>query len=63
MANLYLTCKSCGKSFFSGVMSPPPEPRAHECTWCHDAPVYEVTDFYVPYSDADLDAAAGAHHG
>ncbi|MGH9156481.1 MAG: hypothetical protein ACRD1K_11750 [Acidimicrobiales bacterium] len=63
MANLYLSCKSCGKQFFSGVQQPPPDPRTHECLWCHEAPVYKVADYIVAYTDADLDAAAGAHHG
>ncbi len=42
---LYLRCKSCGRQFFSGVDLPPPEPRPHECMWCHSAPVYELNDY------------------
>lgn len=42
---LYLKCKSCSRQFFSGVDLPPPEPRPHECMWCHAAPVYEVNDY------------------
>lgn len=61
MANLYLTCKGCGKQFFSGVQEPPPDPRTHECMWCHEAPEYSLNDFVVGYSDADLDGAS-VHH-
>ena len=42
---LYLTCKSCNRQFFSGVDLPPPEPRPHECMWCHAAPTYELNDY------------------
>lgn len=63
MANLYLTCKSCGKQFFSGVASPPPDPRTHECMWCHESPEYQLNDYVVAYTDDDVAAAAGAHHG
>ena len=42
---LYLICKSCSKRFFSGVDLPPPEPRPHECTYCHAAPVYDRADY------------------
>lgn len=24
---------------------PPPEPRPHECMWCHAAPMYELNDY------------------
>lgn len=44
---MYLTCKSCGRQFFSGVDLVPPEPRPHECTYCHAAPVYEPADYLV----------------
>lgn len=47
MPNLYLQCKSCGREFFSGVAAPPPEPRTHECMWCHAAPEYQPADFVV----------------
>ncbi len=47
MPPLYLHCKSCGREFFSGVAAPPPEPRPHECMWCHAAPEYEPADFMV----------------
>ena len=42
---LFLACKSCGRQFFSGVDDPPPEPRTHECSWCHDTPSYELNDY------------------
>ena len=42
---LYLTCKSCNRQFFSGVDLPPPEPRPHECMWCHAAPTYDLNDY------------------
>ncbi|MEO6121686.1 MAG: hypothetical protein ABIW46_01660 [Acidimicrobiales bacterium] len=62
MANLYLTCKSCEKQFFSGVDEPPPDPRSHECMWCHEAPVYELGDYVAAYTDSELTTAAGGHH-
>jgi len=54
---LYLNCTSCGRQFSAGVDAPPPEPRGHECTHCHAAPVYHAGDFIVPtgYGTADLD--------
>lgn len=61
MANLYLTCKSCNKLFFSGVEEPPPDPRPHECMWCHAAPEYQLNDYVVAYTDAELSSAA-VHH-
>jgi len=63
MANLYLTCKACRRSFFSGVQAPPPEPRTHECMWCHEAPEYGLEDFFVGYSDDDLRSAEPVHPG
>ena len=55
MPNLYLTCKNCGREFFSGVAAPPPDPRPHECTHCHAAPVYEVGDFVAPPGYANME--------
>ena len=51
MPPLFLQCKSCGRTFFSGVDKPPPEPRPHECAYCHAAPEYELNDFRVPESE------------
>lgn len=57
MSNLWLRCKSCGRQFFSGVDAPPPEPRTHECMFCHAAPEYALVDYIAGYRSADIESA------
>lgn len=57
MPPLYLTCKACGRDFFSGVEKPPPETRTHHCTFCNDQSTYEVNDFVVGFDSSSV----GAH--
>lgn len=58
MANLYLKCKQCSRQFFSGVDSPPPEARSHECMFCHQSPVYELEDYIAGYNGEEAEAMA-----